>query len=153
MAMDPLIVTALVGGAAGLVTGLASALGTPWAQWGVEKRRKKLEHRTAKLKQWKSGLNDIDSALIKYRTWSEGNVLYDPSDPFETAEEDFRRALDIDARPWFLSLRHYLSDRKSTDLSELVTRTQSTPTVENANELIRKIASEILTVEKQWEIG
>lgn len=45
--MDPLVVSALIGGGAGLVTGAIASLIAPWVHWGIEKRRTRRESRRA----------------------------------------------------------------------------------------------------------
>jgi len=43
--MTETVWAAIVGGQQGVITGSISALIAPWANWGIEKRRKKLAHR------------------------------------------------------------------------------------------------------------
>lgn len=45
--MDPNIVSALIGGGTGLVTGAIASLIAPWIHWGIEKRRTRREARRA----------------------------------------------------------------------------------------------------------
>ena len=54
--MDPAIVAALIGGTAGLATGVAGSLIAPWSNWGVEKRRIRLQRRQALVDDWRLGI-------------------------------------------------------------------------------------------------
>jgi hypothetical protein len=59
---------AIIGGVAGLATGAVSALGAPWAKWGVDKRHMKLERQYELLDSWRAGITtmsptDLNSAL------------------------------------------------------------------------------------------
>ena len=58
--MDPSIISAIVGGITGLISGAISSLFAPWINWGIEKRRKKQERRTELVKQWREILMKDD---------------------------------------------------------------------------------------------
>ncbi len=45
--MDQLVITALIGGGSGLVSGAIASLIAPWVHWGIEKRRTRRESRRA----------------------------------------------------------------------------------------------------------
>jgi hypothetical protein len=51
--MDPSILSAIIGGAAGLITGIIGSLFAPWINWGIEKKRKKQDRRAELIKQWR----------------------------------------------------------------------------------------------------
>lgn len=48
--MSPEIVAALVGGVAGLLTGVVASLAAPWVHWAIERRRRSFEHKTTLIK-------------------------------------------------------------------------------------------------------
>jgi hypothetical protein len=50
------VLTAIISGVVGVVTGSAV---TAWAKWGIEKRRLKLERRYALLDSWRNGIAEI----------------------------------------------------------------------------------------------
>jgi hypothetical protein len=51
--MDASTVNAIIAGIVGLVAGAVGSLIAPWVQWGVEKRRKRCERRTALIQRWR----------------------------------------------------------------------------------------------------
>lgn len=54
--MSDTLITALIAGLVGLLTGAIGSLVAPWAQWGVEKQRKKLERKIALVEHWRTVL-------------------------------------------------------------------------------------------------
>lgn len=69
--MSEAVVTALIAGIVGLLTGAVGSLLAPWAQWGVEKRRKKIERRTTLIDSWRE--------LLAVPEFDRGMMLNDPS--------------------------------------------------------------------------
>ena len=51
--MPDTVLTAVIGGVAGLLAGAIASLIAPWVNWGIEKKRKQLEHRQALIKRWR----------------------------------------------------------------------------------------------------
>ena len=66
--MEPSTTNAIIAGLVGLITGAIGSLIAPWVQWGVEKRRKKLERRTALIQQDIYGRDDINNLLGLFPT-------------------------------------------------------------------------------------
>ncbi|MBS0431336.1 MAG: hypothetical protein JSS21_02865 [Proteobacteria bacterium] len=56
--MSPEIVTAIIAGAVGLITGALGSLVAPWVNWGVEKLRKKRESRASLISTWHAVIAD-----------------------------------------------------------------------------------------------
>jgi hypothetical protein len=54
--MSDTLIAAIVGAVAGIITGSIGSLFAPWANWGVEKRRKKHEYRKDLIKEWREML-------------------------------------------------------------------------------------------------
>jgi hypothetical protein len=69
--MSDAIVTALIAGIVGVITGAIGSLFAPWAQWGIEKRRKKLERRGALVDAWRK--------LLSSPEFKRGMMLNDPN--------------------------------------------------------------------------
>lgn len=69
--MDPQVSAALVGGGAGLATGVVGSLLAPWSNWGVEKRRGRLERRRQLIDEWReeSALAEKHGGLSKDDEW------------------------------------------------------------------------------------
>ena len=66
------IVVALIGGGAGLATGVVGSLFAPWANWGVEKRRQRQANRVERIKEWRNGVTE----LRKYELGDGKQVAY-----------------------------------------------------------------------------
>ena len=49
---------AIIAGIVGLIAGAIGSLIAPWVQWGVEKRRKRLERRSALIQHWREILSN-----------------------------------------------------------------------------------------------
>ena len=67
------VVAALIGGGAGLATGVVGSLFAPWANWGIEKRRLRRAGRVERIKEWRAGANQLDSDVhfmeLEWSTW------------------------------------------------------------------------------------
>jgi hypothetical protein len=48
-------------GAAGPVTGVIGSLVAPWVNWGVKKRRARLQRRQHLVTEWRKGLHELES--------------------------------------------------------------------------------------------
>jgi hypothetical protein len=69
--MSDAVVTAIIAGVVGLFTGAIGSLLAPWAQWGIEKRRKRVERRSALIDNWRK--------LLAVPEFERAAVLNDPS--------------------------------------------------------------------------
>jgi len=69
--MESSTINAITAGLVGLVTGAIGSLIAPWVQWGVEKRRKKLERRVVLIQRWRE--------IISNDTFERRNLLNDPA--------------------------------------------------------------------------
>jgi hypothetical protein len=49
---------AIIAGVVGLLTGVVGSLVAPWVQWGIEKRRFRLNRRLEYIKQWRRFVSD-----------------------------------------------------------------------------------------------
>jgi hypothetical protein len=121
--MDPSILSAIIGGIAGLITGAIVSLIAPWITWGVEKKRKKQERREELVNQWRE--------IIMKDGFSRKNLLN---------------------HPLYGPLRGLLSDDVRTDLerpsNHLVVVVNSP--MDNHDRTI--ILREIARIEKLWEL-
>jgi hypothetical protein len=52
------IITALIAGAVGLLTGAIGSLIAPWVNWGIEKRRKRHDNRARLINTWRAVISD-----------------------------------------------------------------------------------------------
>ncbi|GLE56617.1 hypothetical protein NJBCHELONAE_19260 [Mycobacteroides chelonae] len=149
--MSSEIVVALIGGAAGLVSGTIGSLIAPWSQWGVERHRLRRQRRAELLAEWRrgvDGLREVESGAAV--------TMRGPSIPGRT--ENVRMILD-DGRPdpdeanvnrhqWFLSLKPHLSADVTSEVDELV----KTRIVRRSRDLPGLLAEEIVKIEKKWNL-
>jgi hypothetical protein len=57
---------AIIAGVVGLLTGVVGSLVAPWVQWGIEKRRFRLNRRLEYIKQWRRFVSDdFDQSSFK----------------------------------------------------------------------------------------
>lgn len=56
------MVAAVVGGVAGLATGALASVVAPWVNWGIERRRLRLERRQELIAEWRTGLAEAEEA-------------------------------------------------------------------------------------------
>ncbi len=69
--MSDALITAVIAGVVGLMTGVIGSLFAPWAQWGIEKRRKRIDRRTTLVDGWRE--------LLTASAFERNIVLNDPS--------------------------------------------------------------------------
>lgn len=73
------LLTAAIGAGAGLVSGSIASLIAPWVHWGIEKRRKKLEHRISLVKSWEAMIAGVVAGTwgrpVNYTGASWGSLL------------------------------------------------------------------------------
>jgi len=67
------IVVALIGGGAGLATGIVGSLFAPWANWGAEKRRRRQDRRVERIGEWRAGAyqlgGDVHFMELEWSPW------------------------------------------------------------------------------------
>jgi hypothetical protein len=72
--MSDTILAAIVGAVAGIITGSIGSLFAPWANWGVEKRKLKLNYRCELIREWRRGLGELTDkafSMDKNSTYDE----------------------------------------------------------------------------------
>jgi hypothetical protein len=60
MLIDATIQVAIIGGVAGLVTGVIGSLIAPWANWLIEKRKQKLAYRRELVAKWRKMVEEVN---------------------------------------------------------------------------------------------
>ena len=63
--MTDTVWAAIVGGAAGIITGSLSSIVAPWAVWGIKKRDLLLAHRRELVSKWRKMLFEISQRQVK----------------------------------------------------------------------------------------
>ena len=121
--MDPLILSAIIGGFAGLITGVIGSLIAPWIHWGIEKKRNKQTWRAELVKQWRE-------ILMK---------------------DGFSRS-DLLNHPLYGPLRELLSDKIKKDLERPTTHIAVDINSPTNNHDRNVILREIARIEKEWDL-
>lgn len=106
------VVVALIGGAAGLVTGTIGSLLAPWSQWGVEKRRLRRDSRVQRLAEWRAGIAILDEQAETYKHYAYGYNKDHPSVDHTDVNRELlklQHMLNVERFAWFQSLSHYLA--------------------------------------------
>ncbi|PZQ33260.1 MAG: hypothetical protein DI562_01995 [Stenotrophomonas acidaminiphila] len=68
--MPDAVMSAVIGGVAGLLSGAVASIIAPWVQWGIEKRRMKHQSRAALIKRWRE--------VLVHPHFSREHMLRDP---------------------------------------------------------------------------
>lgn len=133
------IAVALIGGGAGLltgaVTGTISSLIAPWANWGIEKKRRAQDLRQKRIEEWRRHLDDLD--------WAEnyhGRVVNPGDDPISG---------DVRTKDWFITLRAEMAADALQQVEELSQRPMQT----RRGEMSKLLGEEITRIEREkWEL-
>ena len=66
MDLNDHVVTAVIAGATGLISGVIGSLVAPWINWGIEKKRRALDARAKLVTRWREilGAEDFDRSMI-----------------------------------------------------------------------------------------
>lgn len=56
---------AVIGGVAGLASGVVASVIAPWASWRIEKKRRELDRKYELLDRWRTGISEFDSENYK----------------------------------------------------------------------------------------
>lgn len=101
--MTPEVWAALIGGAAGLATGVVGSLVAPWVNWGVDKRRFQHERRRALIDEWRAGV----AATEQEGDWDnlDREPWWQTISPYVSA---YRRG------PWWRRLRKRIARKPKT---------------------------------------
>jgi hypothetical protein len=73
--MNDTIYVALIGGVSGLITGAVGSLIAPWVQWGIEKRRKRMDNRRVLLYDVRKLLDGKPLRRNEYRESKEYGAI------------------------------------------------------------------------------
>lgn len=130
------IVVALIGGGAGLATGVVGSLAAPWANWGIEKRRLKRQQRVKRIEEWRDGVENLDSLEDMHGLPND----FDGGTPFTA---------DIHAKSWYVTLRPEMRRSARNDIEELA----ETPINQRYGQMSRLIIREIARIERDdWKL-
>jgi len=119
--MAPEVVSALIGGVSGLITGAVGSLFAPWVNWGVEKRRLRRQERSDQVAEWRAGVDalrkteDEVSPIIPF----PGGPGRPPSQLVVSTGHGDPLSADVGWMGWFLSLRPHLSSPARAQVDRL----------------------------------
>lgn len=132
------IVVALIGGLAGLTTGVAGSLFAPWANWGAEKRRLQQERRVQRIAEWRLGVRRLREAEGEYLKSVGGHApAYGPQP-------------DATIRNWWATLRVELAADVAQQIEEL---SKNTGVEERYGEVPNLLRDEIVRLERdKWKL-
>jgi hypothetical protein len=87
--MDAKVTVAIIAGAFGLLGGVVGSLIAPWVQWGIEKRRFKLNRRLEYIRAWRHfiGSNEFDQATFRETKTFKTMCPYLPENLVEAIED------------------------------------------------------------------
>ncbi len=71
-----IIVPAIIG----FLTGVLGTLFAPWVNWGIEKRRKKLEYRQELIKSWRKDIDENKGEIRETATYAAIRVYLLPEE-------------------------------------------------------------------------
>jgi hypothetical protein len=132
------IVIALIGGGAGLATGVVGSLFAPWASWGVEKRRLQQERRVQRIAEWRVGVRRLREAEGLYLKAVRGEAqAYGPQP-------------DVTNRNWWATLKPELQSHVARRIEELSNNTGVEQRFDDVPNLLR---DEIVRIERdKWKL-
>ena len=134
------IAIAFIGGGAGLltgaVTGTISSLVAPWANWGIEKKRRTRELQLQRVVGGRKHLEHLNSLSEKYH----GRALVPGEDPISA---------DVRTKDWFITLRAEMSADALRRVEELSQR----PVHTRRGEMATLLGEEISRIEREkWDL-
>lgn len=129
---------------AAIVSGAVS-LAVPWAQWGVDRRRLRVEHQREAIAKWRAGLHAWEAE-------NGGGVAVRPASFIKEA--------------WYFSLRPHLTDEERKefeksndgDISPLTGRSADASVIVTVggqsswNHFTRKMVEAIDRIEREWKL-
>ncbi|MDH6194595.1 hypothetical protein M2272_001224 [Mycobacterium frederiksbergense] len=118
------IAVALIGGGAGLATGIVGTLFAPWATWRFEERRLARQRRIERIEEWKEGVADLRDDELRHGKpfkrmrplHEQGNIAAPPAFDTYVPSPDL---IDLSTKSWWGTLKLELSDQKRRDIQEL----------------------------------
>lgn len=139
---------ALIGGGAGLCTGVAGSLIAPWVNWRIEQHRLRRETQTELVRTWRAGIarlreiEDEVSPLIPF----DGGYLEvavgsgNTPDPVEA---------DVSRMDWFVSIRPHLSAARRSQIQKNCGLRVSD---RKRGELPDLLSSEVDELQRRWKL-
>jgi hypothetical protein len=152
---SPETAAALIGGVAGLGTGVLGTFSAPWVKWRYDDRLKKREDQKERIKEWREGI-----ALLREAEKDRPVEVFDQLEMMSRSLGDVRpppRKLVpqhpdnavATTKSWFVTLRPYLQDRKRQQIGTL----QAQPLSQRKHAVSDLLAYEVARIEREvWRL-
>ncbi|MDG4667003.1 hypothetical protein [Mycobacterium sp. 236(2023)] len=105
------IVAALIGGGAGLATGIVGTIFAPWVNWGIEKRRLRRQRRTEQVKEWRDRIQQV--------RWIEKDLLKPDTGVLSVAGIYSPDDADVRQQTWFATFKTHLTRDQLQELDRM----------------------------------
>lgn len=121
--MSDTVWAAIVGGSAGVLAGGISSLVAPWANWQIDKHRKKLEYKRELIARWR----DMLGSVLTNMKHNQGKGYY---------------WFQIENHPTFTSLRPHLKTESWEEMR----------TLNDEHECHLFLVKKVGEIEKKWDL-
>lgn len=125
--MTDTVWSAIVGGAAGIITGSLSSLFAPWVNWGIEQRRRKVGSRLELIRRWRE-------MIMSWRL---------------CADQTTPSTLHLDLERGWVSLEPNLNDSVIQEVARYQGRELA---YDELDQLITYLLAEIAKLERKWKL-
>ncbi len=148
------IVVALIGGGAGMATGVVGSLFAPWANWGVEKRRLARQRRIERIEEWRAGVAELLADEHRHGVpvrrlvplHEQGNIAAPPRYEMVVPHHGL---INLLSKSWWGTLKLELSDHDRRELEAL----NSQPIEQRIGVLPQMLTEQINDIERNvWEL-
>jgi hypothetical protein len=141
--MSDAVWAGIIGGIAGVITGGISSIIAPWANWGVEKRNQKLQHRRKLVEEWREMI-----------TWAVFAYEHQPED------QDLSFVETLERKTAFLSLKPHLTQSVVESLQRVndekgtirVAQNGETIRINSSSTTVSLLVNAIAEIERKWEL-
>lgn len=136
--------TALIGGAAGLVTGVLGTFFAPWVKWRYDNRLSMREDRKVRIEEWRKGI-----ATLREAEKDRPVRLYGiPGAAPKVVPQDPDNAVAT-TKSWWVTLEPYLQEQKCQQVGTL----QAQPLQQRKHAVSNLLEQEVARIEREvWRL-
>jgi hypothetical protein len=157
MLPSPETAAALIGGAAGLGTGVLGTFFAPWVKWRYDNRLSMREDQKARVSEWRDGIAKLREAEkdkpiawtdpVERMSQSLGDRITRPVQP-KLFPQDPDNAIAT-TKSWYVTLEPYLQDPKRQQIGTL----QAQPLSQRKHTVSDLLAREVVRIERDvWSL-
>ncbi|WP_201408834.1 YtxH domain-containing protein [Mycobacterium paraintracellulare] len=154
---SPETAAALIGGVAGLGTGVLGTFFAPWAKWRYDNRLKMREDQKTRIEEWREGIATLREAEkdrpVEYYDQMErmsrslGDSVVRPVQPKLVPQNPDNAVATT--KSWFITLEPYLRDHKRQQIESL----QTQPLKQRKHSVSDLLAKEVARIEREvWRL-